>query len=285
MSDVTYSVKIDEDLKVKITSLIKDSGMTGKEFFNRLLSLYESEKVDVDAKQYSRELEELEGHLSRIRVLYVNLVEKFRLDMQNSNGDWQKVLEERVKLEGDLKTKTDSLATELKETKGALKERTDENADLRKRIKTVIENAQTNAELIKEYKDRIESLKLSVESLRENAKENEILKKAVEDLKGKSALLAVEKETLSARAESLEKEIQRAQKEREDEIERLKIKSDLEKQKAVMDEREESQRKMEKLVEAQSKKNEEYNTAIKGLYEQIDGMREKISKFREKPSK
>jgi hypothetical protein len=62
MADTTISFKIEEDLRDKAQNLIKSSGMTGKEWFQRAVAMVELQSVKEGATDYASDLSEMEVH-------------------------------------------------------------------------------------------------------------------------------------------------------------------------------------------------------------------------------
>jgi len=67
MSDVTFGVKVPEELKLQIDNLIKDSGLrTGKDFMQSLINSYVLEKTKESLPEVAEDLKELQSLTQRI---------------------------------------------------------------------------------------------------------------------------------------------------------------------------------------------------------------------------
>ncbi len=280
MSDVTYSVKLDEDLKKKLTSFVKDSGMTGKEFFAKLIKIYESETIEESTKSYTREMKELEGHLSRIRALYENLVEEFKIELEASRDEGRKSLEEKARTEENLRNEIKSLNAELKTLGNEIKRLREENADLQRQLDQMLSSNEANKTLVTEYKEKIENLKSSLSNLKGIKEENESLRKGLEDVKKYVASLEKEKTDLKMKNEALQSNLESLRKHHAEEIKSIEAKFEFEKQTAVVEEKQECQKRVEKLMDEYAKKNTEFSETLKSLYAQIDEMRNTILKLK-----
>ena len=280
MPDETYSVKLDKELKEKIMNFVKDSGMTGKEFFAKLIETYELETTEKNAKSYTREMKELEGHFSRIRALYENLVEEFKIELEASRDEGRKLLEEKMHIEEELKNEIKSLSTELKTLRNEIKKLKEEKTDIQRQLDQTLSSNEANKDLVAEYKEKIENSKLALSNLKAIKKENESLKKALEDIKKYVESLEKEKTELKTKNEALQSNLADLRKRHAEEIKNIEAKAEFEKQTAVVEEKQESQKRIEKLMDEQAKKNAEFSETLKTLYEQIDKMRNTILKLK-----
>ncbi len=280
MADVTYSVKLGEELKRKITSFVKDSGVTGKEFFAKLIERYEMENEEENSRNYTREMKELEGHLLRIRALYENLSEEFKVELEASRDEGRKSLEEKAKIENELKEKMKSLNERIKSLDDQIKKTKIENDDLKKQFKHATSTNKVNEDLILEYKEKIRILKSSISRLDSFGKENEKLKKGLEDTKKYIESLEKEREVLKTKNKSLQSIASNLRKSHGEEVENVKARMDFERQSAIAKEKQVCQEKLENLMNAHMKKSEEFSESLVSLYEQIDRMREEISKLK-----
>ncbi|ACV63894.1 hypothetical protein Dtox_3149 [Desulfofarcimen acetoxidans DSM 771] len=70
MADQPFSVRLETEVKDKLTALIEQSNTTAKEFVGRLISTYEAAKMHESTVQV-RELKQLRHFLSRIEEMYI----------------------------------------------------------------------------------------------------------------------------------------------------------------------------------------------------------------------
>lgn len=285
MADTTYSVKLDEELKRKIMAFVKESGVTGKEFFAKLIEMYEIENKGEKSKNYTREMKELEGHLLRIRALYENLSEEFKIELEASRDESKKALEEKAKIESELKEEVKSLSERIKALDNQIKKTKLESDDLKKQLEDATSRDKTNMDLISEYKEKIGTLKSSIFKLQSFGKENEKLKKGLEDTKKYIESLEKERADLKTKIESLQSTLSTLRKSHNEELENVKTKMDFEKQSAIAKEKQICQEKLENLMNAHMKKNEEFSETLNSLYAQMDKMRGEIAKLRAKNDK
>ncbi len=280
MSDTTYSVKLDEKLKEKITTFVKESGVTAKEFFAKLIEMYEIEKYSEKGADHVREFKELENHLSRVRAIYSNLVEEFQSEAEALRDEARKSLHEKEKLEEELKNENKNLKSKLSELSTENKKMKSENARLNDEIKRLRSTDENKNALISEYKEKIESLKSSLSKFEGLVQENEKVKKALNDMKAYVQSLESEKKELKARVESLQSSLSALRKTHATEIENMKAKAEFERESAVAKEKQNCQEKVASLMDEYMKKNEEFSKTLRSLYSEIDDLRDEISRLK-----
>ncbi len=280
MADTTYSVKIDEELKDRIMNAIKNSGVTGKEFFSKLIEIYETQNAGHEDRV--KELSELEGHLSRIKALYSGLLEDSKLELESVSSEYKKEIEEKERVINSLTEKVKTLSEELSKVKSLLEESENEKNDLKKNLKDLSEKDETNLELIKEYKEKIKKIEMEVESSKAAKVENESLKKQIAEMEKHFEEIEKENKELSNEAENLKSYLEKIQYDHKKEIEGILLRSNMEHQTEIMKEKQECQDRIRAIIEDQRKQFEEYNSTIKKLYAQIDEMRETILSLKTK---
>jgi chromosome segregation ATPase len=280
MGDTTYSVKIDEELKDRIMNAIKNSGVTGKEFFSKLIESYEAQNAGHEDRV--KEFSELEGHLSRIRDLYSGLIEDSKLEVESINSECKKEIEEKEKLLQSMAEKNNGLSDELSKIKSAFEGIENEKNTLKKNLKDLTEKDETNLELIKEYKEKIKTIESEIESCKAIKVENASLKTQIAEMEQHVEEITRENENLSGKVESLKSDLERIQLDHKKEIEGISVRSNMEYQTGIMKEKQECQDRIRTIIDDQRKQFEEYNSTIKKLYAQIDEMRETILSLKTK---
>ncbi len=280
MADTTYSVKIDEELKDRIMNAIKNSGVTGKEFFSKLIESYEAQNAGHEDRV--KEFSELEGHLSRIKALYSGLIEDFKLEVESINSECKKEIEEKDKLLQNMTEKHKGLSDELSKIKSAFEESENEKNTLKKNLKDLTEKDETNLELIKEYKEKIKTIESEIESCKAIKVENASLKTQITEMEKHVEEITRENENLSSKVESLKSDLERIQLDHKKEMEGISVRSNMEYQTGIMKEKQECQDRIRTIIDDQRKQFEEYNSTIKKLYAQIDEMRETILSLKTK---
>ncbi len=281
MKDVTYSVKLDEELKKKITQFVKESGVTGKEFFAELLEMYELEKRN-EGNSYAAELKELDDHLKRVRILCRGLVDETKIEIESVKSDFQRKVEKEKERSESLLHENEELREKVKKLSSELKTMERKNSDLQHELERFKNSSKIQEDLIKEYKNKLETMKTEIENAKSLEQENEKMKEALQDMKGYVESLQREKELLKVKIESLQTTIEGLRKSHSSEIETLKSKGEYERETAVAKERQRCQEKLEKVMNEYAKREAELSNTIRALYAQVDTLRETLSKEKSK---
>ncbi len=277
MGDVTYSVKLDEELKKKLAQFVKDSGVTGKEFFAQLLEMYELEKLG-ERNRYIVELKELDDHLKRIRSLYKGMLDELRTRIEGVRTDFQHQLEKEREKNIEISQKNEELKKKLNEISSELKKTKQEYSSLQQELKQFKSHAETREALVREYKQKIKNLELELENTETLTQENEKMKEALKDMKEYVESLEKEKSMLKMKLESVQLTLDEIRKRHSVELETLKSKGEYEKESALAQEKQRCQEKIEKIMNAHAKREDELSRTIRTLYSQLDKLRETILK-------
>lgn len=84
MADPTFSSRISAETKDKLEGLIKDSGISNKEFMDRLVANYET-NLSRESMAHVKELESLRHHLARVEEIYISIVKSAK-DRQEADN-------------------------------------------------------------------------------------------------------------------------------------------------------------------------------------------------------
>ena len=76
MADETWSAKVSPEIKEEISQLIKESGLSGKEFLEQLISKHKIDLLQGSDAQRSEDIQQVTYHLDKIKASFVGLVEK-----------------------------------------------------------------------------------------------------------------------------------------------------------------------------------------------------------------
>jgi len=76
MADETWSAKVSPEIKEELVQLVKESGLSSKEFLEQLLSTHKIGLLQVDDSHRSEDIQQVTYHLDKIKASFVGLVEK-----------------------------------------------------------------------------------------------------------------------------------------------------------------------------------------------------------------
>ncbi len=110
MADVTFGVKMPEELKKQIDDLMKDAGLrTGKDFMQSLVNNYVVEKTKESIPEVAQDLKELQTITQRVNDIYLNM--GYRIENINKANE---------KESKDQLTKKDSIISSLQDKNNEL---------------------------------------------------------------------------------------------------------------------------------------------------------------------
>lgn len=177
----TWAAKVPTELKNKISAIIKDEELSGKDFLLNLVSLYELDQLkkesgiekDVEDLQFSlnRILQIFKGTVSRNNSLEKNIEERYMIIVNQKD-------EEISNLQNKLTLKEDSfssLSEELKTTKTILTEVDTKVIKLKKEL-------LNNQELSNSYKEKLNNFLDVIENNKKLQQEIIIANNKIKDL-------------------------------------------------------------------------------------------------------
>ena len=208
MADVTWGVKVPEELKEQINRLMQESGLQGKDFMQQMINLYVLEIAKDRTPEIAQDIRELQSLTQRINDIYLNmgyrmenLYETQRRDMDRQIKKKDQIINELDDKLKDNKTKYDKLVELYNEKVNTINE-------LNETVKQLTDNNENLKALNDQYKANISNLNDKIQEYNEVEKEsrrltteNTVMNKEVKDLK-------VELDNRNARIAELEKKLQ-----------------------------------------------------------------------------
>lgn len=230
----TFSARINSETKNKLETLIEESGLTAKDFMDRLVVTYETSQSRESIAQI-KELDNLRHHLARIEEIYISITKEAKdrqevddakiKELQESTHeaksqvlDMQKRVEQ-ISQEAEEKTKTTeadaALAREnaqkevknIQETLARAKESRDQSARLAALAEKSASEAEAKAARLQEMADRFEQLQTQLKATeQERDQTNRDLSRLQEDLaRAQATIQAVKEEFDRKLTQALEK--------------------------------------------------------------------------------
>lgn len=271
VADTTISFKVEEELKEQAQHLIKASGMTGKEWFQKAVAIAELQLVKEGAADYASDLSELEVHTTRIFELVSNMVQKSIYLKDKAIDDLEKLLEQQREITTSFQSKlheiTERKDQALKEQEVSQKEQT----ELEKQLEELRETLETNKLLISEYKDKNDTLTGLLAKYEGYASENEQLKETLANERGthqsQIADLSRQNHEKVVTIKELKQQTERLVEAHKMALDRLEERKDVEQEKALLTLEREHQK-------ALASANSEYSDKLKELYENMEKQRQ-----------
>ncbi len=291
MKDVTFGVKVPEDLRDEINDMMKDSGLVGREFMQQLVDSYMLGKSKEEIPEMAQEIKELELLTHRINEIYLYLGTRF----QNIIATGQKEKEETSKSVAEAKesyqeeigkynTKIKTLKEEVEKIQEELKDAKNSKQELTAKIDEVNGYNENYKELNKQYKNNIEKLTKEVEDLKHFKIENDDLVSRNSKLQENNDRLASELWFSKREVEKLGEKLVKSKEDYNNNISRLKEQHHLERQTALLEIQLDHQKAIETLSEKTATIQEEYNNKLKELLFNTKDKQEDIERNRNKTS-
>lgn len=230
MADKTFGFKVTDDVYDRAKLLIETSGLSSKDWFEQALANYEVKALQTNAPEFSRNLNELELHTTRIYELVVGMVQQSMYFKDNAVREVTDQLEKKEQLLAELQEKLQQTKQAVQTLQSEKQELATVQAEQAKQLeegRTTIENSQL---LIAEYKEKNDSLMGLVAKYQGFAEENEQLRTAFSE--EKSAILT----NAQSEKQALEQALAVATEEAKSDSIKL-----LELEKALTDEKEKSE--------------------------------------------
>lgn len=244
MADVTFGVKVPEEMKNELAEMMKNTQLTGKEFMGVLLSAYKLERQKQSDNVLVQDIDELQRLLSRIQNMYLNMGERVSL-----------LVEDRV-------SEVEQILGAKEEEKIGLLE---EQEILKETLKKLEEEKEVTLKAFKEEKEKLEAeicgLKQEKEALEEVIQEQKQQMKQQHVLCDKYEEEIVRLKEENSKWERLELEIE----ERTAENERLQVRND-----EIASELWFSQREIEKNKETLQLEIEKYTQELISVKDKYD---------------
>lgn len=186
MSDVTFGVKVPEELKRDISKMMQDSGLTGKEFMQSLINVYQVEKTKENIPEVAQDLKELQGLTQRINDIYLSLGYRIENISKVNEKEMQEILSKKESIIGQLQDKIETLKDDKEKIENVHQEVVNERSELCQRVNELTDSNLNYKALIEEYKNKINALSGIVEEYKGFKGENEQLKLQVQELINKN---------------------------------------------------------------------------------------------------
>ena len=289
MSDVTFGVKVPEEMKSELSQIMKEHALSGKEFMSMLLASYHLDKAKDETQLFESDIIELQNLTKRIQNIFLNMTEKSKLNYQEEQQALEKVIEAQqlenetvIKEQEKLKKMLEEAKVrehDIKQKELALQKSNDESA---KEILTLKRQLENNVLLHKKFEaevaqlnERIDGYKRLEVEIEERNKENTKIKSRNDEmaseiwfLQREIEKLQKEKEQLSEKYES-EKTYIAAQFE-------LKLKNELLEQKLnLLEEVDNLKKQVLELKEEKNTIEKTYFNKMEDLYRNLEEVSEK----------
>lgn len=218
MADTTYTVKVAEDIKERLQTLIESSGQSSKDFFADMISQFELANTKKLSPLLSADIDELMNLTTRINHLFVNIGERINGMEASSRLRLEDEVRDRDALLGMLQQQVERLQSDAAQAEEKTKELLIDNAVLKDTLASAEQARQSEAAQLREinqknnaliegYDEKIDTLTRLLEEYKPCADENISLMQALKRAQGDAESLRQETTQLSEQLLMLQAEI------------------------------------------------------------------------------
>ena len=279
MADVTFGVKVPEELKNELSELMKDSTLSGKEFMGMLLASYKLEKAKEENSLFEGDLKELQTLLKRVQGIYTHMIEKSQLGYQEQLKEIEKKIEEQV-------AEKEEILLEHKKTKEILEDaekkefsQLQEIEALKSKLSDVVKEKeqvqqQLNNHLLlhTKFEEEITLLKEQVTGYKRLELEIEERNNENGKLKNRNDELASEIWFLQREVEKLKEEKNKLETKQQQELTQLKDKQELQLRNELLEQKLSFKEEISHLKEQITKEKEAYHQLERDYTQKLQDM-------------
>ncbi|MGL5675683.1 MAG: hypothetical protein ACRDDX_04695 [Cellulosilyticaceae bacterium] len=272
MADVTFGVKVSEEMKGELSELMKGTQLTGKEFMNLLVHTYKLEQEKAKESVISSDIDELQRLLQRIQHLYINMNERTQLVVEDRLGEKDEVIKKKDEEIEALKEQIKELEEKEQEGVKAHQVLEEEIVDKDKEIIRLKETIDEQKVQIKQQSMLEAKFEQEVKRLTEQISQYERLQLEIDErneeitkLKNRNDELASEVWFMQRENEKLQKEQENTLEKKEHELEEVKSRYALENKNALLEQKLQFNQKIEILREEQYELQQQLNNKIQEL--------------------
>ena len=272
MADVTFGVKVPEEMKNELAEIMKSTQLTGKEFMGLLLTTYKLEQKKQAEDLLVKDIDELQRLLQRIQTMYLNVSERVGLVVEERIGEVEAVVVQKeeeketlIKEKSLLEEKINNLLKEKEEAK-------DRYVVLEKAYSELEEQISEQKIQIKQHHTLCEKYEEQIVGLKEENSKWERLEIEIKERNEENERLKVRNDEVSSELWFAQREVEKLKellKQEEDgknkELTTLKEKYDLELENSLLEQKLVFTNKIEVLKEEQHKVQQELNDRIQNL--------------------
>ncbi|HHX63192.1 MAG TPA: hypothetical protein GX707_21140 [Epulopiscium sp.] len=285
MKDVTFGVKVPEDLRDEINEIMKESGLVGREFMQQLVDTYMLDNTKQEIPEMAQEIKELQLLTHRINEMYVYLGTRFQNSISSTKKEKEEmnkeVAQEKKNYDEEIekyKSKVERVKEEVLRLQEEISNVKKENNKLNEKIEEINSYNENYKELNNQYKTTIEQLTKEVGNLKHFKVENDTLTAENSKLQENNDNLASELWFSKREIEKLGEKLLKGKEDYQSYVSRLKEQHTLEKQTAQLELQLEHQKNIELLNTKAANMQTEYNDKLKELLFNIENKRVKGEK-------
>lgn len=277
MADVTFGVKVSEEMKNELSLLMKEHTLSGKEFMSMLLASYQLDKARENSSLYESDIVELQNLTKRIHSIFINMTEKSKLNYKEEQEALQKVIEAQKEEKEQLLQKNQQSEEIVKKLQLDLNKQKEEEAALKeeltkskKAFDILKKQSENNMLLHDKFKEEVELLKEQLNQYKRLDLEVQERNEEISKLKARNDETASEIWFLKREIEKLELEKEQLIEKHETEVKSQEKQQQLILTNKLLEQSLEFSKKIDELKETLNHEKEEKNKLEKEFYEKIE---------------
>lgn len=289
MSDVTFGVKVSEEMKSELSQIMKEHTLSGKEFMSMLLASYRLDQAKGETQLFESDIIELQNLTKRIQSIFLNMTEKSKLNYQEEKQALEKVIEAQQLEKDEMIRKQEKLNKTVEEAKIREHDAHQKEIILQKKLDASVKEVETlkrqlenNVLLHKKFEDEVSQLKEKVDSYKRLEVEIEERNKENTKLKTRNDEIASEMWFLQREVEKIQKEKERLSEKYETEKSHISTQFELKLKNELLEQRLELMEEINGLKKQLSELKEEKNTVEKAYYNRIEDLYKNLEEAVEK---
>lgn len=220
MSDVTFGVKVSEEMKNELSLLMKEHALSGKEFMSMLLASYKLDQAKDEAQLYESDILELQNLVKRIQSIFLNMTEKSKLNHKEEQEALEKVIATQQDEKEVLVEEKEALQKALEQSKAKELDAQKREEALKKEMQAIQKEAQlqktqleNNLLLHKKFEEEVIQLKERITTL-------ERLEIEINERNEENTKLKTRNDELASEVWFLQRDVEKHMKEKEQLIEK-----------------------------------------------------------------
>lgn len=215
MADVTFGVKVPEEMKNELSELMKESTVSGKEFMGMLIASYKLEKAKESSALFDGDLKELQGLIKRIQSLFINMIDKSSLEIETIKGESEKKLADKENEKKQFEEMIEGHQATIQQLQENIKALETKNKQLENQliesnedIKTYKQQLKNQSLLDAKYQDEIHALNEKLEGYKR-------LDLEIEERNDECTKLKQRNDEIASEVWFLKREVEKTQSEKE----------------------------------------------------------------------
>lgn len=275
MADVTFGVKVSEEMKIELSDIMKNTDLSGKEFMNMLLTAYKLESNKKQQNFYAQDIEELQRLLNRIQGIYLNLGQKTEFIIEERLQDGQNIVEEKESQLTELLGKIETLEKTLEDKEKMLEESKKNIDEMNKNHLSMInelddlkKQLKNNQLLYDKYESEIKQLQQTIERFKRLELEIEERNQENQKLKTRNDEMASEMWFLQRDMDKLKEELAGVILKSEEDQDKIKKNYELELKNQLLEQKLEFNAQINLLKEANFNSQQDYAKKMQDYLEE-----------------